>query len=111
MGGALGNIFKYCKNYYISHALESLCIVGVNTFVLISGYFSTTTIKIKINKAISLYLLMVFYGVIGYAISIVARVNVFSIKECIYCIIPFFASRRWFVKTYILFLFLILFLN
>lgn len=39
MGGALGKVRPNTFDYYLDHFIESLSIVAVNVFILITGYF------------------------------------------------------------------------
>lgn len=109
MGGALNHSIGY--NYYLTHLFESLFIVGVNCFVLITGYFMIGKSEININKIIKLMISLIFYSLIFYGISIVIGQNHFSFKEIVFAIIPFVAGRRWFVEAYIILFLLIPFLN
>ena len=54
MGGLLVNAKTNTLNYYISHIIESLFIVAVNVFVLITGYFSVSKKSINFRKLIQL---------------------------------------------------------
>ena len=62
--GYIGIIEEGTKNYYLTNILESLAIVGVNVFVLISSYFLINSNKVKLRKVIDLLLIMIFYGLI-----------------------------------------------
>lgn len=64
MGGLLAHVKEGSLNYYVSHFFESLCIISVNVFILITGYFSVNKTKINISKVIHLCLIMIFWGVI-----------------------------------------------
>lgn len=102
MGGALKYVTKNSLNYTLTHSLESMCIVGVNCFILISAYFMIKKDSINTNKILKLLISLVFYSVIFYVISIIIGKQQFSIKETLCSIVPFFAGRRWFVSTYII---------
>lgn len=39
MGGELDHVLPGTSNYFISHTIESLSIIAVNVFVIITGYF------------------------------------------------------------------------
>nr|WP_295677046.1 acyltransferase family protein [uncultured Intestinibacter sp.] len=93
-------------NYYIIHFIESVCIMGVNCFVLITGYFLINKDKVNIRKIIDLLLMVAFYGFIFYFMMMFINKSEFNIKEFIKAIIPFLAGKRWFVRTYMI-LFLI----
>jgi len=58
-----GTIINLSKYTIISTILDSLLFVAVNSFILISGFFS---IKLKMNKLIRLYVLCASYGALFY---------------------------------------------
>lgn len=109
MGGLLGNVEKGSLNYYLSHSIESLCIIAVNTFVIITGYFSCDKKEIKISKPLKLFLLSVFYGVFISGIIIVLTKQSFSIQLAKEIILASF--NRWFVVIYCILYLLIPFIN
>lgn len=51
----------YSIDYYLINLIEALCIVSVNCFILLSGYF---LVKFKFSKIIKLILQAKFYAVI-----------------------------------------------
>lgn len=69
-GGLLDNVIPKSMNYYIAYFLESLCIVSVNVFILITGYFSHKKNSIKISKVLRLFSLGVFYSLLLGFISV-----------------------------------------
>lgn len=103
---ALDNVNKFDLNYYLTYFIESICIMGVNTFVLISGYFLISKNKVNIRKVIDLLIIVAFYGFIFYFSMMVINKTTFNIKDLIKSMIPFWLGKRWFVRTYII-LFLI----
>lgn len=107
-GGGIANVEMSSFNYYYSQIVETLCIVAVNIFVIISGYFMIDRKNgINIRKAIELYLILVFYSLIGYVVSCCCGQNDYILRDAIKLILfPFLYNRAWFLKTYImLFLF------
>lgn len=57
------NVLDLSKHTIISTILDSFLFVAVNSFILISGFFS---IKLKMNKLIRLYVLCAAYGALFY---------------------------------------------
>ena len=49
MGGVLQNVKESTANYYFIHFVESACIVAVNVFILITGYFMNNKKEIEFN--------------------------------------------------------------
>ena len=109
IGGVLNTTVP--ANIYIAHFLESLCITSVNIFVLISGYFMIHQKTTGLRKAIDLYLTMVVYHLVFFAISIAIGEYTFSLKNLIIAVCPFVIGQKWFLETYILLLLFAPFLN
>ena len=63
-GGALSHVVPGSFNYYAAHLVEAACIMAVNAFVLITGYFSCNKTSISLAKPVKLYGLLVLYGII-----------------------------------------------
>lgn len=61
--------------------IEELSIVAVNCFVLISGYFSITSTKLKFRRIIDLVFLVSFYGFLIWVILGI-RGGVFGKNTC-----------------------------
>lgn len=95
-------------NYYIGNIIRSFCIVSVNCFVLISGYFG---IKFNIKKIIKLDLTVIFYTIILFLISIIFGIHTISFKNDIVLLLPILTKRYWFITIYILLCFLSPILN
>lgn len=100
IGGVLAIVNKNSINYYIVYFFETISIIAVNLFVIISGYFMVSKEKVKINKVISLLILCYFYGAILYLFSIVLTRSKFDFKNFINSINPFLIGGYWFVRTY-----------
>lgn len=104
MGGAMDNVSKGSPNYYFMHLLESISIIAVNCFVLVTGYFMAQKQRADLRKAIDLIVLTVFYGVVLYAVFVITRIvsgqSWFGIKAIAQAVIPFY-DAKWFVASYI----------
>ena len=111
MGGVLGHVIPGSINYYFTHFIESLCIVAVNGFVLITGYFSYSKEKVKVSKTVNLFLVMVFWGLLLSLLTVlVLRPEDIKNKQTIINIIEA-ATNQWFVIIYCILYLLIPFLN
>lgn len=110
MGGALGHAIPGSISYYFIHLMESVSIVAVNGFVLITGYFSYKKEKVKVSKVINLILIMIFWGLLlSLSTVLVLRpegINMQIIKDIIES-----ATNQWFVIIYCILYLLIPFLN
>lgn len=109
MGGGLDT--TNAINHVIAYSLESVFISSVNCFILISGYFLLHKRVTGFSKAVELYLLMVLYDLFLFLFAILSREISFSRKEVLYLLFPFLAGRRWFLRSYIILLLFVPFLN
>lgn len=80
---------------------EGFAIIGVNVFVLITGYFSTS---IKIKSLANLVYICLFYAVIRLLVGYVT--GCFDVKD-----IFFISKSNWFIPSYIGLLLFTPFLN
>lgn len=109
MGGLLLNVTKGSFNYYLSHLLESFCIIAVNVFIIITGYFSCEKKSINISKVIKLYSIAIFYGIMIFLILLLFKKTIINFN----LVKQFFNATfsRWFVLTYCILYLLIPFIN
>ena len=84
--------------------------IGVNCFVIISGYFLSGT-EFKISRLIKLWLLTVFYSVLIYVVFSLFRQEPFSGKELIKSAFPILTNRYWFITAYVALYLLYPFIN
>lgn len=109
MGGALGNVIKGSFNYYLVNFTESLCIIAVNLFVLITGYFSYKKDKIKVSKVINLFYQCIIYGILIYFILVlfdkivINKASLLKLRDTIF--------DRWFILIYSILYLLIPYIN
>ncbi len=91
-------------NHYIAWLLESFCFVAVNIYVLISGYFLTTS-KFTFKKLALLWGQILFYSwVIGgiFLLTGMAGEEATSLYELIFVALPVTAGHYWFATIYVL---------
>ena len=79
--------------------LEHACIIAVNIYVLITGYFMVKN-KISIKKIILLELEVLFYSIVIYLIMTFAGQHKFGIKEFITYLFPITTKKYWFFTAY-----------
>lgn len=108
MGGVFGNVKDGTFNYYLSNFIESLSIVAVNTFILITGYFSNKKDSVKVSKIINLFYICAVYGILIFVVYLAFTKNIsFEIlKDFIKTIFD-----RWFVVIYSILYLLIPYIN
>lgn len=96
--------------YRIALILETLSIVAVNCYVLITGYFQIDS-KFRIKKVIDIWIKVVFYSISIYIILLLFGQVKFSITDCIKSFFPILTNRYWFVNCYLLLYILSPFIN
>lgn len=94
--------------YYVGNVIRSFCIVAVNCFVLLSGYFG---IKIKMKRIFQLDAVVWFWGLTGLVLSVATGMHLFQAKTDILFLFPIITKRNWFVTTYIVLYLISPFLN
>lgn len=98
--GGVININDNIPNKIVGCFLNIFGNLGVNLFVLISGYFLINS-KFKFKKLLRLIAEVFFYSVILYVVCICLKITTFSIKEFIKVIFPISYNMYWFATTYI----------
>lgn len=87
--------------------INSICNSAVTIFIIISGYFG---IKLKKEKMLKLWIMTVFYSLLGFIITYVTTKD-FSVKELIKCCIPIISNKYWFLTCYFVLCFLSGYIN
>ena len=88
-------------NQFIVQFLSSAGKIGVNCFVLITGYFTIES-KFKIKKLLKLYGQILFYSIGGGIIAVTVFHTNIGIKDLIKTILPISYNNWWFITTYII---------
>lgn len=111
MGGAIGQQTPQSANFFITLFFESVFHVGVNCFILITGYFLIDTKSVSLNKVIHLLLMIVFYGLLHFLTAIMFGWQEFSAAGLIKAAFPVFTGYHWFIINYIILYLLSPFIN
>jgi len=74
--------------------------LGVNIFVLISGYFLINSPKIKTSKVLKLWLQVVTYTILTFIILLIIRIRPRGAEEVVKNILPITSRHYWFASTY-----------
>lgn len=85
------------SQYKWAFMIESFCIVAVNCFVLISGYFG---IKLKVRSALKLYLQCFVMGLLAYLLYVWFTTDTLSIKPLLGRLMALTHNHWWFVVSY-----------
>ncbi len=84
--------------------------LGVDCFVLITGYFMINS-SFKTNKILKLYFQILFYSIIIYILFYYFGYTNFGIKAVLKNIFPIIFGKYWFATTYVLLYLISPFLN
>ena len=89
---------------YVAWFMESLCIVAVNVYMLISGYFLVET-SFKLGRLLSLMLQVIFYSVLVPVVLVctgVLELGNISFYQLLQYVFPTLMEQYWFVTAYVL---------
>lgn len=87
-------------NQYLFHFIKVLCIVGVNVYVLISGYFLCKS-QFKMSKALRVVRETFIFSVLIFAGLTVLQLTDGSYTSFIRSVFPVYLSTYWFITVYI----------
>ena len=76
--------------------------IGIDVFVLISGYFLISKKEVNTNKIVKLWTQIFFYSTFIYIAFVFFKAIPFEIKEFVKNLLPISFSKWWFASTYFL---------
>ncbi len=91
-------------NAYTAWILESLCIISVNLYVLISGYFLVES-KFKAGKVVRLICQVLFYTVLVTIASLAlgfVQIENMDLYNIMLNVVPYQMEHYWFMSAYLL---------
>lgn len=110
-GGALTRPKEtFSSNSYVAWFVEAFCLVSVNIYVLISGYFGVDTI-FNVKKPLKIWLQVFFYSVIIGVVFMVLGLQKFDIYQMFMYIFPISTEHYWFATMYVILCFIMPFIN
>lgn len=86
------------NHIYIQTFINSFFVIGVNTFVFISGYYG---IKFNFNTLISFIAQAFFYSVVISALFFFIEPETFSYKNLIKSLFPISSGLWWYITVYV----------
>ena len=89
---------------YVAWGMESLCIVAVNVYMLISGYFLVES-GFKLHRVIELWCQVLFYTILVPLVLIALGIlpaSIFNIYHILQTILPVQMEHYWFITAYII---------
>jgi len=108
---AFDQFSKGSFSYVILTILQAFSNLGVNLFVLITGYFMVERTMVSLRKPIELLLDVAIYGFALYCVSVLLGLQPFGLSGMVKSLVPLLAGYRWFVKAYIVLYLLIPYIN
>lgn len=109
-GGVLAQYSFGTVGYFFFWAIETLCYVGVNCFVLITGFFMINA-KLKLSRIVKLIVQVEFYSILCTAVRYFVFRQPVEIEDMICTVFPLSRGAYWFVSSYIILLMLIPLVN
>ena len=103
-GGFSYDISSISINRVWIQFLQLGCKVGVDVFVLISGYYLVSSKSSVTFKAIKLWLQLLFYSIAIFISSIALDLSTFSKKAMLDSLFPVSMCQWWFASTYFILL-------
>lgn len=91
-------------NGYVAWGMEALCIVAVNVYMLISGYFLVNS-GFKVSRLVELVCQVLFYSILVEVILIatgLVSTEVLAINRILELVIPLQMEHYWFITAYII---------
>lgn len=93
---------------YIANTIIGFTYIGVNCFILITGYFGA---DFSWKRLINLYLICGFYELIGFIVAYCHGDVECTATAIGYVIFPLSRSNTWFIRCYVVLLFLLPVIN
>ncbi len=91
-------------NGYVAWGMESLCIVAVNVYMLISGYFLVES-GFKPGRLVELLCQVLFYAILVPIVLVVLGIvptNIFGINHILETVLPVQMVHYWFITVYVI---------
>lgn len=99
-GGAIEKTFLNNYNFFIVNFLESFSIIGVNCYIIISGYFNIMS-EFKVSKIFKIYLQTIFYSIVISIIFMGVGLTKINLKNLLFTFFPIMMQTWWFVSIFL----------
>lgn len=106
-GGGFLYVTEYSANYWVLHFLESIFVIAVDLFILISGYFMATNQKRSLWKPIKLLVQVIAFRVCLYLGGFIFHDKEFSVVSLLGRLLPV----NYFVILYVALYFISPYIN
>lgn len=109
-GGINTKVNIFSASYYISSIWDAICIISVNVYVLISGYFLIES-SFKPSKLARIVIQVFTYSFVFYLIGVGVGLVPFNIRNLMKSLFPLLTYQYWFASAYVGLYILFPFLN
>ncbi len=96
--------------YFVFSIIRALAYLGVNCFVLLSGYFLCES-RFRPSRIVKIALQVLFYSVLGTMVFLLVFHEKPGMKELLFTVFPISGNKYWFASIYIVMLFVAPILN
>lgn len=111
-GGALGDPKgELSATGYAAWLMETFCLVAVNVYVLISGYFGVDSTTFTICKPLKIWGQVWFYSVVIGLVALFSGIASFDLYRFFTYVFPVVTEHYWFATAYLLLCLMMPFLN
>lgn len=100
-GNVSARIPEYSINWYVYQIIYPFLQVGVNCYVLISGYFLCES-RFRVKRILSVWMTTLFWSVCLRSFSIIISHTDFNVVEVVKAFIPITQREYWFATSYLL---------
>lgn len=108
--GIREEVAVYSGKWIFTWSMQSITVCAVNCFILITGYYMSTT-EFSMKKVLKLWGQVLFFSIIIYVTAITFNITEFSFVGIIHSLFPVFSHQYWFFSCYILLYILTPFIN
>ena len=98
-------------NTILARGIESLSIVYINVFILITGYFNVKSPGFNLRRIVDLLLMVAFYGGAFYCYYSLTGVYHFQLTAFLKSLVPYLFEGFWFIRVYLILMLIAPFLN
>ena len=98
-GNVLSKTVPYSAAYYVTWLIEALCIVGVNCYALISGYFLIES-SFSWKKALRLAVIVWFYAILLFLVGVICKWLPLNLKTIFTAMTPITGRAYWYISVY-----------